>query len=108
MNKHTAEIGARWKSCYTCRDYATERREVIAQPLADKARLEGRDVIAVVDEFMDAAHVRHAVSGQPLREGGPTRITDPAIHTCEPGGGRRCPGCLAAAETACPSRGRHQ
>lgn len=30
------------------------------------------------------------------------------FHTCEPGGGRRCPGCLAAAETACPSRGRHQ
>lgn len=30
------------------------------------------------------------------------------FHTCEPGSGRRCPECLAAAENACPNRGRHQ
>lgn len=31
------------------------------------------------------------------------------FHTCEGRGGmRRCPDCLAAAEAACPNRGRHQ
>lgn len=30
------------------------------------------------------------------------------FHTCEEGGGRKCPDCLAAAENNCPNRGRHQ
>lgn len=68
----------RWKSCYTCRDYAEHRRAVIAGPLAVKARREDRDVIEVVDEFMLEAHERH-LDGTPLRPGGPTRVTDPAI-----------------------------
>lgn len=71
--------GEVWKSCYTCRDYALSRREVIAPPLADKARREGREVIAVVDEFMASAHLRHVQSGQPLRDGGPTRVIDPVV-----------------------------
>jgi hypothetical protein len=65
-----------WKSCYSCGDYREHRRESLAQPLADKARREGRDVIEVVDEFMGAAHERH-LSGTPLREDGPTRVTNP-------------------------------
>lgn len=28
------------------------------------------------------------------------------FHTCEKGGGRKCPGCLEAAEASCPNRGR--
>lgn len=78
MTEHIAEKDATvWQSCYTCRDYARERREVIAVPLAEKARREGREVVAVVDDFMLAAHVRHVESGEPLRAGGPTRVTDP-------------------------------
>lgn len=65
-----------WKGCYTCRDYATWRRRVLAQPLADKARREGRDVIEVTEEYMAGAHQRH-IGGLPLRPGGPTRVTDP-------------------------------
>lgn len=31
------------------------------------------------------------------------------FHTCEGrGGGRRCPDCLAAAESACPNTGKHR
>lgn len=68
-----------WKSCYSCRDYLTpEKRLVLADSLGDKAKREGRDVIEVVDEYMLAAHERH-LGGQPLRPGGPTRVTDPAI-----------------------------
>ncbi len=67
-----------WKSCFSCRDYVERRRSVIAQPLADKARREGRDVIEVVDDFMWSAHRRH-MSGEPLREGGPTRAVDPTL-----------------------------
>lgn len=67
-----------WQSCYTCRDYAAHRRADLAEPLADKAMREGRDTIAVVDEFMAGVHARH-LTGVPLRDGGPTRITDPAI-----------------------------
>lgn len=67
-----------WKNCYTCRDYAEHRRGAIARPLAGKANREDRNVIEVVDEFMLAAHDRH-LSGQPLREGGPTRVIDPWI-----------------------------
>jgi hypothetical protein len=70
--------GAVWHACYSCRDYALHRRETLAVPLADKARREGRDVIAVVDEFMLAAHDRH-MAGEPLRPDGPTRVTNPAI-----------------------------
>lgn len=69
----TAQV---WKSCYTCRDYTHHRREQLAEPLADKAIREGRDVIAVVDEFMLAAHERH-MAGEPLRPDGPTRVTHP-------------------------------
>jgi hypothetical protein len=65
-----------WASCYTCRDYARERREAIAVPLANKARTQGRDVVEVVDEFMAAAHERH-LTGEPLRPGGPVRVTNP-------------------------------
>lgn len=79
MGEHSGERDAAWKSCFTCRDYARERREAIAEPLADKARLEAREVIAVVDEFMAAAHVRHVTTGEPLRKGGPTRVTDPTV-----------------------------
>lgn len=71
-------MSAPWKSCYTCRDYAEHRRHVIVEPLTDKAIREGRDVVEVVDEFMAAAHERH-LSGKTLREGGPTRVTDPAL-----------------------------
>lgn len=67
-----------WQSCYTCRDYATHRRADLAEPLADKAIREGRDATEVVDEFMAGAHARH-LDGTPLREGGPTRITDPVV-----------------------------
>ena len=67
-----------WANCYSCRDYALHRREVIAGPLAAKARWQGRDTVEVVDEFMLAAHARH-LAGQPLRPGGPTRVTDPDI-----------------------------
>lgn len=67
-----------WQSCYTCRDYSTHRRTAIAQPLADKAIREGRHVVEVVNEFMAAAHERH-MAGEPLRPGGPTRMTDPAV-----------------------------
>jgi hypothetical protein len=65
-----------WKHCYTCRDYAETQRTRIAQPLADKARAEERDVVEVVDEFMWAAHERH-LDGESLRKDGPTRVTDP-------------------------------
>ncbi len=65
-----------WKSCYSCRDYAETRRHALAEPLAEKARREGRDVIEVVDEFMLAAHDRH-MTGEPLRPDGPTRVTNP-------------------------------
>lgn len=65
-----------WAACYSCRDYVEHRRETLAPFLAAKARREGRDVIPVVDEFMLAAHDRH-LDGTPLRNGGPTRITDP-------------------------------
>ena len=71
-------MSAIWQSCYSCRDYAQHRRDDIARPLADRARREGREVIKVVDEFMLAAHDRH-MTGEPLREGGPTRVTDPTI-----------------------------
>ncbi len=67
-----------WQSCYTCRDYATYRREELALPLAKKASREGREVVEVVDEFMIAAHNRH-LDGTPLREGGPTRVLDPMV-----------------------------
>lgn len=67
-----------WRSCYTCRDYSTHRREALVEPLADKAIRERRDIVEVVDEFMNAAHERH-LDGTPLRPGGPTRITNPAI-----------------------------
>lgn len=67
-----------WRSCYTCLDYTEHRREVLAGPLADRAIREGRDAVDVVDEFMAAAHERH-LSGTPLREGGPTRVTDPVL-----------------------------
>lgn len=66
-----------WKSCYTCRDYAENRRHVLAAHLADKADREQRKATEVVDEFMDAAHERHVATGEPLRPDGPTRITDP-------------------------------
>lgn len=69
-----------WTYCFTCRDYADERREIIAKPLADKAHREGRDVIEVVNEFMNAAHARHIESGEPLRSGGPTDVVNPAIR----------------------------
>lgn len=68
----------RWQTCFSCRDYAEHRRAVIAGPLADKAKRERRDVVSVVDEFMLAAHERH-LAGEPLRPGGPTRVTDPAL-----------------------------
>lgn len=71
-------MSAVWRSCYSCRDYAEHRRDALAAPLADKAIREHRDVDEVVNEFMSAAHARH-VYGTPLRPGGPTRITDPAI-----------------------------
>lgn len=67
-----------WATCYTCRDYTERRIDSIAPPLADKAEREGREVIDVVNEFMLAAHKRH-LGGQPLREGGPTRVTDPEL-----------------------------
>jgi hypothetical protein len=68
-----------WMVCYTCRDYADHRKEVLAGPLAKKARREGRSVLAVVDEFMHEAHNRHVRTGQPLRPGGPTRTIHPAL-----------------------------
>jgi hypothetical protein len=69
-----------WKSCYTCQDYLAdpEKRLALAHRFGDKARAEGRDPVAVVDEFMAAAHERH-LAGEPLRPGGPTRVTDPAL-----------------------------
>jgi hypothetical protein len=67
-----------WKSCYTCSDYAQHRRHTLAPALADKAQRENRDVVEVVDNFMLAAHDRH-LAGHPLREGGPTRVTDPNL-----------------------------
>lgn len=66
-----------WKHCYTCLDYAQERRDVIAGPLGAKAHREGRNAFEVVDEFMLAAHERHVSTGEPLRPGGPTRVTNP-------------------------------
>ena len=67
-----------WKSCYTCHDYLAdvEKRLVLADRLGEKAKRERREPTAVVDEFMDAAHERH-LAGEPLRPGGPTRVTDP-------------------------------
>lgn len=67
-----------WRSCFSCRDYAQHRRTALAKPLAAKAEREQRAAEEVVDEFMSAAHARH-MAGVPLREGGPTRVTDPAI-----------------------------
>ena len=67
-----------WRSCYTCRDYLEHRQFVLIQPLAAKADREDRDPVEVVDEYMAAAHARH-LAGQPLREGGPTRVTDPTL-----------------------------
>ena len=72
------EKPAPWRSCYTCRDYAQHRIDVITQPLADKAEREDRDAAEVVEEYMAAAHARH-LAGDPLREGGPTRVTDPTL-----------------------------
>lgn len=69
-----------WQMCYTCRDYAEHRREAIAQPLADKAKREGRNVIEVVDEFMLNAHSRHMSTGEPLRPDGPTSLVDPRLR----------------------------
>ena len=68
-----------WKHCYTCCDYVDYRREVIVQPLADKADREGRDAADVVNEFMMNAHARHVRTGLPLRPDGPTRIIDPSL-----------------------------
>lgn len=73
-------VGPIWSHCYTCRDYAQKRREVIAGPLADKAQRENRDVVEVVDEFMLAAHSRHMNTREPLYTGGPTGIFNPAIR----------------------------
>lgn len=69
-----------WMYCFTCRDYALNRREVIAEPLADKAQRESREVVEVVDEFMIAAHRRHTSTGEPLLPGGPTELMDPALR----------------------------
>lgn len=30
------------------------------------------------------------------------------FHTCEEGGGRKCPDCLAVAESECPNVGKHR
>lgn len=67
-----------WRFCYTCQDYLSdvEKRLTLADRLGEKAKREGREVAAVVDEFMEAAHDRH-LTGEPLRQGGPTRVTDP-------------------------------
>jgi len=66
-----------WRHCYTCRDYALKRREVLAGPLAQKARRERSDAEETVDRFMMAAHNRHVSTGEPLLPGGPTRVLDP-------------------------------
>lgn len=68
----------RWQECFACRDYAEHRRAVLVGPLTDKALREGRDVVEVVDGFMLAAHDRH-MAGTPLRDGGPTRVTNPDL-----------------------------
>lgn len=70
-----------WKMCFKCRDYAHARKEILAPKLAAKAELASgeRSIIEVIDEFMMAAHRRHVESGEPLRPGGPTRVTDPAV-----------------------------
>lgn len=68
-----------WAVCYTCRDYAAHRRDVLAGPLADKARRENRDVVEVVNEFMHAAHIRHMTTKEPLRPDGPTRLIHPRL-----------------------------
>lgn len=67
-----------WQACYSCRDYAQQRQDQLAQPLTDKANREKRDVIDIVDEFMLKAHDRH-MAGTPLYPGGPVTITDPMI-----------------------------
>jgi hypothetical protein len=69
-----------WTYCFTCRDYADKRREVIAKPLSEKAQREGRDVVNVVDEFMNAAHSRHMTHNIPLLPSGPTGIVDPSLR----------------------------
>lgn len=68
-----------WQVCFTCRDYAKMRRDLLAEPLANKAQKEGRDVIEVVDEFMNAAHKRHMDANSPLYPGGPSTVTDPRL-----------------------------
>lgn len=69
-----------WTYCFTCRDYADKRRDVIAEPLAEKAHREDRDVVEVVNEFMNAAHARHIESGEPLLPGGPSDVFNPAVR----------------------------
>jgi hypothetical protein len=68
-----------WQHCYTCRDYLTERRELLAEAMGRAAREQGRDVIEIADEFMAGAHRRHVEEGKPLRPGGPICVTDPDL-----------------------------
>lgn len=64
------------QGCYTCLDYLRHRQDTLPRLIATKADREGRPGREVFEESMDAAHARH-LDGEPLRPGGPTRITDP-------------------------------
>lgn len=65
--------------CYTCRDYMVFRFNVLARALADKAIETGRDPEEIAADYMTKVHDRHMTSGEPLREGGPTRVINPQI-----------------------------
>lgn len=69
-----------WRICHTCQDYLDHgtKRKVLSDELALKAFRDGLKAEDVVDEFMLAAHKRH-MDGYPLREDGPTRMTDPYL-----------------------------
>lgn len=64
--------------CYTCLDYLEHRQDTLPRVIVAKAQRENRLGSEVFAEFMQAAHQRH-LDGEPLRPGGPTRVTDPYL-----------------------------
>lgn len=69
-----------WRVCFTCQDYLDYRSKArdLSIAVAAKAKRDGLEVEEVIEEFMLAAHDRH-MAGEPLREDGPTRMTDPYL-----------------------------
>lgn len=72
------DFGHPSERCYSCLDYLNHRQDSLPELIAIKANREGRPGREVFEEYMTGAHRRH-LDGEPLRPGGPTRITDPYL-----------------------------